>query len=84
MGLVVSPFTFKRRFGNDLFLYCEGGEDMTKLQLISGVVYTNLQPWEVRQYLAGGSKGGCIDGFSDQAGTIKIFINVSSIEYIYE
>jgi hypothetical protein len=56
---------------------------MTKLQLISGTVYTTLSVTEVRQYLQAASKGGAIAGFSDQAGTIPIWINVHSIEYIF-
>lgn len=56
---------------------------MTKLQLFNGTVYTNLTVAEVRQYLQGGSKGGTIKGFQDQAGTIPILIAVHAIEYIF-
>jgi hypothetical protein len=57
---------------------------MTQVKLFSGiVVYTNVTSAEIRSYLQGGSKGGTIPGYEDSAGTIKILINVHSIEYIY-
>jgi hypothetical protein len=56
---------------------------MTKLHIFNADVYTKLTPAEVRQYLAGGSKGGVIPGFQDLAGTIPILIAVHAIEYIY-
>ncbi|MNW28683.1 hypothetical protein D3C74_55140 [compost metagenome] len=57
---------------------------MTKLRILTGYVYTNLSPGEVRTYLQGGSKTGTIDGFEDEAGTIPIIIAVHAIEYIYK
>jgi hypothetical protein len=57
---------------------------VTKLHLLSGDVYTELSPAEVRQYLSGGAKGGAINGFQDSLGTVKIIIAVHAIEFIYE
>lgn len=57
---------------------------MTKIQLISGVVYTELQPQEVRQYLAGGTKSGVIRGYTDETKTVPILIAIHAVEYIYE
>lgn len=56
---------------------------MTKLMLITGVVYTKLSPAEIRPYLQGGVKSNIIDGFEDEAGTKPIMIHVGAIEYIY-
>jgi len=56
---------------------------MTRLQLITGIVYTELTPGEIRTYLQGGVKAGTIPGFADEAGTQPILIAVHSIEYIY-
>lgn len=56
---------------------------MTKLQLITGVVWTQLPAHEVRTYLQGGVKSGTISGFTDEAGTIPIIIAVHAIEYIF-
>jgi hypothetical protein len=56
---------------------------MTKLRLITGDVYTELSPGEVRSYLQGGSKGGTIPGYLDIDKTTPILIAVHSIEYIY-
>ena len=58
-------------------------EQMTKLALLYGPVYTTLSPEEVRSYLHGGVKTGVIDGFEDEAGLVPIYINISAIEYIY-
>jgi hypothetical protein len=57
---------------------------LTKLQLISGVVYTELPVAEVRMYLQGGHKGGSINGYTDTTKTTKIIIGVHAVEYIYE
>jgi len=58
---------------------------MTKLLLFSGVlVYTALPVEEVRKYLQKGYKAGVIDGFTESDGTIPIYINAASIEYIYK
>jgi hypothetical protein len=57
---------------------------VTQLKLKSGVVvYTDLKPEEIRQYLAGGSKGGAIKGYEASDGSIPIWIAVNGIEYIY-
>ena len=56
---------------------------MTKIQLISGVVYTDLSPEEVRQYLQGASRGGAFPGFVDEQRTQSIYIAVHAVEYIY-
>jgi hypothetical protein len=58
-------------------------KNVTKLQLITGVVYTKLPPSEVRTYLQGGSKAGTIQGFLDIEGTQPILIATASIEYIF-
>lgn len=55
---------------------------MTKLQLLTGVVYTKLSKEEVRQYLQGGVKAGTIPAFADEAGTQPIILAVHAIEYI--
>lgn len=53
----------------------------TKLMLITGVVYTDLPPHEVRTYLQGGTKTGTIDAYTEQGE--KIILGVHAIEYIY-
>lgn len=56
---------------------------MTKLMLITGVVYTELSPEEVRKYFQGGVKAGAIRGYEDEEKTKPIIIGVHAIEYIY-
>ncbi|WIT25798.1 hypothetical protein [Bacillus phage SPO1L1] len=56
---------------------------MTKLMLITGVVYTEMSAAEVRSYLQKGSKMGTINGYEDEAKTTPILISVEAIEYIY-
>ena len=56
---------------------------MTKLQLITGVVYTELSPAEVRQYLQGGAKGGTIIAYLEETKATKVYLAVHAIEYIY-
>lgn len=56
---------------------------MTKLKLITGDVYTDLSPGEVRTYLQGGSKAGTIPGFTDAQGTERVLIAIHAIELIY-
>jgi len=49
------------------------------------VVYTDISPEEVRQYLAGGAKGGSIYGWlEDDTGTKTgdIYISVHAIVYV--
>lgn len=58
--------------------------NLTKLQLLTGIVWTELSKGEVRQYLQGGSKGGTISGYVDELKTTPIIIAVHAIEYIYE
>jgi hypothetical protein len=62
-----------------------GGDIMlSKLQLLTGVVYTELKPSEVRSYLQGGAKGGTIYAFTDTTKATKIIVAVHAIEYVYE
>ncbi|MMZ43528.1 hypothetical protein D1872_50800 [compost metagenome] len=56
---------------------------MTKLQLITGVVWTELSPEEVRTYLQGGVKAGTIKAYVDENKTQPIILAVHAIEYIY-
>lgn len=57
--------------------------NLTKLMLITGVVYTEMSEAEVRSYLQKGSKGGTIRGYEDAEMTKPILISVEAIEYIY-
>ena len=56
---------------------------MTKIQLITGIVYTDLHIDEVRRYLQGGVKTNTFKGFLDEAGTTPILIAVHAVEYVY-
>lgn len=54
---------------------------MTKLVLITGAVYTNLSPTEVRAYMQGGVKTGTIQAYLETGE--EIILAVDAIEYIY-
>lgn len=54
---------------------------MTKLVLITGTVYTDLKPSEVRMYMQGGVKTNTIPAYL-QDGT-AITLAVDAIEYFY-
>jgi hypothetical protein len=56
---------------------------MTKLMLITGAVYTEMSPEEVRTYLQGGVKAGTIPAYLDEQKTQPITLAVHAIEYIY-
>ncbi|AYP68565.1 hypothetical protein EalM132_00053 [Exiguobacterium phage vB_EalM-132] len=56
---------------------------MTKIQIITGIVYTDLSVDEVRRYLQGGVKTNTFKGYADEAGTTPILIAVHAVEYIY-
>ncbi|MOA59506.1 hypothetical protein D3C78_1841400 [compost metagenome] len=56
---------------------------LTKLMTISGPVYTDLLPHEVRSYMQGGVKANTISGFEKEDGTVPIIIAIDAIEWIY-
>lgn len=62
----------------------ERGEKMTRIGTVMGDLYTELKPFEVRQYLAKGSSAGAIAGFANADGTAPGFIAVKNIVFIYE
>ncbi|MDP4224884.1 MAG: hypothetical protein Q8910_00745 [Bacteroidota bacterium] len=67
----------------DLFIP-SGGENMTKLLLKNNAnAWTTLSPDEVRHYLNGGVKTQAINGFSDEAATIPVYIYAHAIVFIY-
>lgn len=55
----------------------------TKLQLISGTVYTKLSPEEVRVYMQGGVKANVIEAYLDMACTQRVWLAAGAIEYIF-
>jgi len=74
---ILSPVFIMQRRKSDM------AQQLTRLMTISGVIYTELSPAEIRPYLQGGVKANVINGFEDAAGTIPIMIHVEAIEYIY-
>lgn len=56
---------------------------MTKIQLITGEVFTELSVDEIRRYLQGGVKTNTFKGYTDETKTTPILISVHAIEYVY-
>lgn len=58
---------------------------LTKLRLKNNeLVYTELSPSEVRQYLSKGVSMGSISGFTDTSRTEDVFIGVHAIVLVYK
>jgi hypothetical protein len=55
---------------------------LTKINLISGTVFTDLTPDEVRQYLSAGTRTGVIRGYTDTTASVNIYIAVHAIETV--
>lgn len=56
---------------------------MTKIQILTGTVYTELSVSEIRKYLQGGVKTNTFPGYTDETKSTPILIAVHAIEYVY-
>ncbi|AID50443.1 hypothetical protein [Bacillus phage CP-51] len=56
---------------------------MTKVQLITGIVYTEEPVSVLRSHLQGGVKTGTFIGYTDENKTEKVIVAVHAMEYIF-
>lgn len=57
---------------------------LTRVTTVAGDFYTDLQPFEVRQYLQGQSKGGAIVGYTDTTATKSGWLAVKNVLFVYD
>jgi hypothetical protein len=56
---------------------------MTKVQLITGIIYTEEPATKLRSFLQGGVKTGTFVGYTDENKTDKVIVAVHAMEYIF-